>query len=30
VRTIRKHLKRSFKKHLKDWSPPADGHPAGR
>lgn len=30
VRTIRKHLKRSFKKHLTDWSPPADGHPAGR
>ncbi|MBQ36614.1 MAG: xylose isomerase [Gemmatimonadaceae bacterium] len=30
VKTIKKHLGRSFKKHLKNWTPPADGYAGGR
>jgi hypothetical protein len=30
VKTIKKHLEKSFKKHLKNWTPPADGHAKGR
>jgi hypothetical protein len=29
VRTISKHLGKSFKKHLKKWTPPANGQPTG-